>query len=60
MKEDLCLPAHRMQNSILQISCARYRLFTALGALKDGLDILLKKEGVQIDKMYGHGGLRLR
>lgn len=22
MKEDLCLPAHRMQNSILQISCA--------------------------------------
>ncbi len=32
-------------------------LFTALGALKDGLDILLKEEGVQIDKMYGHGGL---
>ena len=35
----------------------RVHLFTALGALKDGLDILLKEEGVQIDKMYGHGGL---
>ena len=35
----------------------RVHLFTALGALKDGLDILFKEEGVQIDKMYGHGGL---
>ncbi len=35
----------------------RVNLYTALGALKIGLDILLKKEGVQLDKMYGHGGL---
>lgn len=35
----------------------RANLFTALGALKIGLDILLKEEGVQIDSMLGHGGL---
>ena len=35
----------------------RTNLFTALGALKIGLDILLKEEGVQIDSMLGHGGL---
>lgn len=35
----------------------RVHLFTALGALKVGLDILLKEEGVQIDQIYGHGGL---
>ncbi len=35
----------------------RVHLFTALGALKNGLDILLKEEDVQIDKIYGHGGL---
>ena len=35
----------------------RVHLFTALGALKTGLDILLKEENVQIDKLLGHGGL---
>lgn len=35
----------------------RVHLFTSLGALKTGLDILLKEEGVQIDKLLGHGGL---
>lgn len=35
----------------------RVHLFTSLGALKTGLDILLKEEGVQVDKMLGHGGL---
>ncbi len=35
----------------------RVHLFTALGALKNGLDILLKEENVQVDKIYGHGGL---
>lgn len=32
-------------------------LFTSLGALKIGLDILLKDEGVKLDKLLGHGGL---
>lgn len=35
----------------------RVHLFTALGALKTGLDILLKEEGVKLDQILGHGGL---
>lgn len=35
----------------------RTHLFTSLGALKSGLDIMLKEEGVQVDKIFGHGGL---
>ncbi|MDD7741044.1 MAG: FGGY-family carbohydrate kinase [Lachnospiraceae bacterium] len=35
----------------------RVHLFTALGALKVGLDILLKEEHVQVDEIFGHGGL---
>lgn len=35
----------------------RVNLFTSLGALKVGFDILLKNEDVKIDKIYGHGGL---
>ena len=35
----------------------RVHLFTALGALKIGLDILLKEEGVKLDQILGHGGL---
>lgn len=34
----------------------RCSLYSSLGALKIGLDILLKDEGVVIDKIYGHGG----
>ncbi len=35
----------------------RVNLYTSLGALKIGMDILLKEEGVQVDKLLGHGGL---
>ena len=35
----------------------RVHLLTSLGALKNGMDILMKKEQVQLDKMLGHGGL---
>jgi len=34
----------------------RVHLFTSLGALKTGLDILFKEEGVQADGVFGHGG----
>lgn len=34
----------------------RVHLYTALGALKIGMNILFDKEAVQIDKLYGHGG----
>lgn len=35
----------------------RAHLFTSLGALKIGMDILLKDEDVKLDKLLGHGGL---
>lgn len=35
----------------------RAHLFTSLGALKIGMDLLLKEEGVKLDKLLGHGGL---
>jgi sugar (pentulose or hexulose) kinase len=35
----------------------RVHLFTALGALKTGLDILIRKEQVKVDTVLGHGGL---
>ncbi len=35
----------------------RVNLYTSLGALKVGLDILMKEEGVKCDKVTGHGGL---
>lgn len=34
----------------------RVHLFTSLGALKMGMDILIKQEQVQLDKILGHGG----
>ena len=35
----------------------RTHLYTCMGALKMGMDILLKNEGVVVDKLLGHGGL---
>ena len=34
----------------------RVQLYTALGALKTGLDILFKEEKVEVDSIFGHGG----
>ncbi|MBQ6889253.1 MAG: FGGY-family carbohydrate kinase [Lachnospiraceae bacterium] len=35
----------------------RVNLYSSMAALKVGLDIMLKEEGVQIDRIFGHGGL---
>lgn len=35
----------------------RTNLYASLGALKIGMDILVKDEKIRIDKIYGHGGL---
>ncbi len=35
----------------------RANLYTSLGAVKLGMDILMKEEHVQIDRITGHGGL---
>ena len=34
----------------------KVNLYTSLGAVKLGLDILLKDEGVKLDRIMGHGG----
>ncbi len=34
----------------------RVNLYTSLGAVKLGLDILMKDEGVKVDRIMGHGG----
>ena len=34
----------------------RAHLFSALGALRTGLDVLTEKEGVRVDELVGHGG----
>lgn len=34
----------------------KVHLYTALGALKTGMDILMKEEGVRVDRILGHGG----
>jgi sugar (pentulose or hexulose) kinase len=34
----------------------RVNLFTSLGALKTGLNILIEKEAVKVDEILGHGG----
>ncbi len=35
----------------------RTHLFSCIATLKIGLDLLIKKENIRIDKIYGHGGL---
>jgi len=35
----------------------RVQLFTAFGAMKIGMDILLNEENVKLDEVLGHGGL---
>ena len=50
---DLSLP----ESSFNLANLRRVHLYTSLGALKTGMDILLKKEHVKIDTLMGHGGL---
>lgn len=48
----------RTQDAVFNLAnFMRVHLFTALGALKVGLDILMKEEHVQVDQILGHGGL---
>lgn len=48
----------RSSNSNFNLSnFIRVHLFTALGALKIGMDILLKQEAVKLNEILGHGGL---
>jgi len=44
------------ESSFTLANFMRAHLFSALGALKIGLDILFEKEQVRIDQILGHGG----
>ncbi len=47
----------REQNATFTLAnFMRAQLFTALGALRTGMDILFDKENVKIDSLTGHGG----
>ena len=35
----------------------RMNIYSSLAALKSGLDLMIREEGVKVDKMFGHGGL---
>lgn len=44
------------KNNFTLANFMRAQLFTALGALRTGMDILFEKEHVEIDSINGHGG----
>ena len=47
----------RTANSLFNFTnFMRLQLYSAVSALKYGMDILFEEENVPIDKMYGHGG----
>lgn len=45
------------QSSFNLANFMRVHLYTSLGALKVGMDIMLKEEHVELDRILGHGGL---
>ncbi len=48
----------RMPDSTFNLAnFMKTHLFSSLGVLKVGMDILLKAEGVKLEEIYGHGGL---
>lgn len=57
MESGCPLFVHPANSNMNLANFMRTHLFTALGALKIGLDILMKTEGVKLDKILGHGGL---
>ena len=53
-----CPPLARRPDAALTLpNLARAILYAAMAALKIGMDILLKDEGVRLDRLLGHGGL---
>jgi sugar (pentulose or hexulose) kinase len=46
----------RPDSSFTLANVIRVHLFTALGALRTGLNILMEEEGVPIEELRGHGG----
>lgn len=56
MNEGRPLFVRTQKSSFTLANFMRAQLFTALGALRAGMDILFDKENVKIDSLTGHGG----
>lgn len=57
MEEGRPLFVRRPDSAFNLANFMRVHLYTALGALKTGMDILTKQEHVAVDNILGHGGL---
>lgn len=51
------LVVRRPDSKLSLPSFMRAQLYSAMAALKIGMDILLKEERVELERLYGHGGL---
>ena len=47
----------KAENKFNLANFMRVHLYSSLAALKAGLDLLFKEEKVEVDEMFGHGGL---
>lgn len=56
MEEGRPLVVRTPDSSFTLANFMRVTLFTALGALKTGMNILIRKENVKVDRIAGHGG----
>jgi len=55
-EEGALLLARKAEDKLSLANLMRANLYSAMAALKIGLDLMLKEEGVKVDEMYGHGG----
>ena len=55
-KEGRPLFARSSDSSFTLSNFIRLHLFSALGALRTGLNVLMNEEGVEVDEIRGHGG----
>ena len=56
IEEGRPLFVHTPESRFTLANFMRVHLFSALGALKIGLDILFEQEKVKLDRLLGHGG----
>ena len=57
MEEGRPLFVRRPDSRFTLANFMRMHLYSTLGAVRIGMDILARQEGVKLDQLYGHGGL---
>lgn len=57
MEEGRPLFVRHPSNPFTLADFMRTHLFSSLGALRVGMDVLMRDEGVEVDAMFAHGGL---